>query len=116
MAKERIARVEKQKKNLDAFVHRMRRERSLSAVSWVGNTWFAAVVIGVILISVISFLMQQKEDEKVVYVLIAVLLFVTALLTLPYIHYRIEHGYIKRIPPRFHLEKAYFTKTIEKVI
>jgi uncharacterized membrane protein YbhN (UPF0104 family) len=94
----------------------MQREQSLSAVAWVGNAWFLAVIVGLIAISLIAFFMTQNENEKIVYFLMALMISVILLLTYPYFHYRLEHGYVKRIPPRFHSEKAYFTKTIEKIV
>lgn len=86
------------------------KEEKLSAVAWVNNRWAFFVVLTIFVINVIAALGILLRNENLSILLIICFVVAIILLSYPYLHYRQQGGYIKRIPPRFYTEKPFFSK------
>lgn len=88
------------------------REQKLSAVSWVDNRWVVLVVLTFLSINATAFAgTSQPGNDVIAVVVVSLHLFGVGLLAYPYLHYREEGGFVKRIPPRFHTQKPFYSKT-----
>lgn len=88
-------------------------EKNLSAVAWVDNRWFFAVCLFIVLINLTAALaggFLGLSSNAGQWVLLGLIIVASGLLTYPYLHYRQSGGFVKRIPPRFDSEKAFFSK------
>ena len=92
-------------------------EKKLSAVAWVDNRWFFAVCVFIVLMNVTAALtsgLLGLSSDAGQWVLLALIIVASGLLTYPYLHYRQSGGFIKRIPPRFDSGKAFFGRVSDK--
>jgi hypothetical protein len=87
------------------------KEEKLSAVSWVDNRWAILVVLVFLSINATAFAgSSQPGNDFIAIILVSLHLLGIGLLSYPYMHYREEGGFVKRIPPRFHSQKPFYSK------
>jgi hypothetical protein len=88
------------------------KEEKLSAVSWVDNRWFILVILTFLSINAAAFAGSALPGKDFIsFILVSLHLLGVGLLSYPYLHYREEGGFVKRIPPRFHSQKPFYSKT-----
>lgn len=80
----------------------------LSSVSWVNSKWIAFALISLLVISLVPALVPYNDGSLPLMIWLIV---GCVVLAYPYIHYRVNGGMVKRIPPRYIYDKPSFSKT-----
>ena len=79
----------------------------LSSVAWVNSTWLILVVFSLVIINALPAFLDYKDGSVPLMVFLVI---GSMVLAYPYIHYRVNGGFIKRVPPRFDLETELFSR------
>ena len=89
----------------------------LSSVSWVNRYWVIAVFLLAAGLNLMAAIKDGKgvadENLPLFWPMFAIIIILCLVIIYPYYHYRIEGGYVKRIPPRFVSEKPVFVQMYE---
>lgn len=76
-------------------------------MAWVNSSWVVLVLATLAIINAVPAFLDYNDGSVPLMVFLVI---GSIILAYPYIHYRVNGGYIKRVPPRFDLEKEFFSK------